>query len=465
MRKTWGPAAALVAVLSVAACGGGVGSGGTGSAAQVAQGTVSGFGSVIVDGERYDDRNIAAHREDEPGVERLSDVRLGDQVEVEFDDRGAPTGLHVQTTLAGAVDGLPVAGRFVVLGQTVQVNGDAATGPVTQFGGGYAALADLAVGDAVEVHGVIVAEGGASLLRATRIERLAALPAYLKASGLVTALDAAGFHLGALRVQTATAVIVPDGSRLREGQLVTVFARPTGRSGSAAAPVVVAEQVRVREVGGTGTRMTVGGNVAALDAAARRFMLGGLIVRYDGARLSPPALVLEERQYLRVSGRLQSDGTLRAEAIALRDGRNEPESELKGNIIGLDVATQRFTVRGVNVDASAAQLDDCAGNVLAEGLFVEIEGPLGATGVMARKVKCESEPIGGTVGRKGTAGGVDAAARRFVLTTGSGTVMVAWTDDTLFEDVTAETLDGRRVEVEGVFDGALLTAKKVHGGD
>lgn len=469
MKTSWGPAAALAALAVaglMAACGGGVGSGGTGSAAQVARGTVSGFGSVIVDGRRYDDRRIAAHREDEPGVERLSDVRLGDQVEVEVDDQGLPSGLHVHTTLAGAVDTLQAPGRFVVLGQTVQVNADAADGPVTQFGGGYTGADGIAAGDAVEVHGVIVPAGGASVVRATRIERLAALPAYLKASGLVSALDAAGFRLGALRVQTATAVIVPAGRMLQTGQLVTVFARPTGRSGSAAAPVLVADEVRIRESGAAGTRLTIGGNVAGLDAAARRFALGALTVDYAGATLSPPMLALADGQYLRVTGVLQADGTLRAESIALRDGRNEPESELRGNIIGFDAATQRFTLRGVNVDASTAQLEGCPGGVLAEGLFVEIEGRLGPTGVLAREIRCENEPSGGTVARQGTAGGVDTATRRFVLTTSGGSsVTVAWTDDTLFENVTVQTLDGRRVEIEGVFDGAVLSARKVHGED
>lgn len=467
MKNSWGQGAAFAASLAallVAACGGGVGSGGTGSAAQLAQGTVSGFGSVIVDGRRYDDRGIAAHREDEPGVERLSDVRLGDQVEVELDEQGVPSGLHVHTTLAGAVDALPAAGRFVVLGQTVQVNTDAATGPVTQFGGGYTGAGDITAGDAVEVHGVIVPEAGTSRVRATRIDRLAAPPAWLRASGLVSGLGANGFRIGALSVHTAQATIVPAGRTLRDGQLVTVFALPAGRSGSAAAPVLQAVQVRFRDAGAAGTRVTLGGNVAGLDAAAQRFQLGALTVHYAGATLSPPLLVLADGQYLRVGGTLRSDGSLQADTIALRDGRNEPESELKGNILGLDAATQRFSVRGVDVDASAADIERCPGGVLAEGLFVEVEGRLGPTGVVAREISCEDEPSGGTVGREGTVGSVDGAARRFVLTTRSGgTVTVAWTDNTLFDDIEPDALDGRRVEVEGVFDGAVLTARKVHG--
>lgn len=467
MKTRWARTASLAALVVaavLAACGGGVGSGGTGAVAGAVQGTVSGFGSVIVDGRHYDDRRIAAYREDEPGVERLSDVRLGDQVEVELDAQGQPDALHVHTTLAGAIDAVTAPDRFVVLGQAVQVNADAAGGPVTQFAGGYGGAADLAAGDPVEVHGVIVRDGNAASVRATRIERLAALQGYLKASGLVSALQASGFRIGALAVHTANANVMPAGRVLRDGQLVTVFARPTGRSGSAAAPVLQADAVRIRESGAAGTRLTVGGNLGALDGAARRFTLGALTVRYAGATLSPPMLALAEGQYVRVAGVMLDDGTLQAESIALRDGRNEPESELKGTILGFDAATQRFSVRDVAVDASAAQLEGCAGGVLAEGLFVEVEGRLGPTGVLAREVKCESEPSGGTVGRQGTAGSVDTTTRRFVLTAGDGSALtVAWSDTTFFEDLTPQTLEGRRVEVEGVFDGTVLVARQVHG--
>ena len=64
---------------------------------------------------------------------------------------------------------------------------------------------------------------------------------------------------------------------------------------------------------------------------------------------------------------------------------------------------------------------------LAEGLFVEIEAWLGATGVIAKSVHCEDEPSGATVERKGTAGSVDLAAQRFVLTlSGGATLNVSW---------------------------------------
>lgn len=464
-RGSWAAlaASALLAVLSAAGCGGGVGSGGTGASVERAQGTVSGFGSVIVDGQRFDDRLVAALREDEPGVDRLTETRLGDQVELAVGAGGAATALRVQATLAGAVDSVVAPGRYTVLGQAVQVNADAALGPVTQFGGGYAGPDDVLAGDAVEVHGLLVPQAGASVVRATRIERLAALPAYLQVTGVVGGLSANGFAIGALSVQTATARIVPAGRTLADGQLVTVLAPVTGRSGSAAAPVIVAAQVRIRQLAEAGALVSVGGNIAALDTAAQRFQLGALRVRYAGATLSPPLLALAEGQHVRVRGRLQADGTLQVDSVTLRDGRNEAEAELKGTILGLDGATRRFTVRGVAVDAGGAAVE-CPGGTLAEGQFVEVEGSLNATGMVAREVHCEDEPTGGTVGRKGVAGSVDVAASRFVLTPDTGTPLtVRWTAATYFEHVTPQTLGGARVQVEGVLENGVLTAKKVEG--
>lgn len=470
MTSRWTWAALATAVLAVAltagGCGGGVGSGGTGASVELAQGTVSGFGSVIVDGQRFDDSRIAARREDAPGVERIAEVRLGEQVELEVGEAGAAAALRVHATLVGAVDSPLATGRFTVLGQEVQVNADVALGPVTQFAGGYTGPADVAAQDAVEVHGLLVAQAGSPVIRATRIERLAALPDYLKVTGVVAGLSANDFSIGALRVQAAAASVVPAGRSLADGQLVSVLAPSAGRSGSAAAPVIAAAQVRIRQLADTGALVSIGGNVAALDPAAQRFLLGSVSVRYAGATLSPPLLALADGQHVRVRGRLQADGSLQADSVTLRDGRNEAEAELTGTILGFDAATQRFQVRGVPVDASNAEIEDCPGGVLADGLFVEVEGALVATGMAAREVHCEAEPSGGTVGRHGTASAVDLAGSRFVLTPqGSTPLEVRWTGDTYFERVTPQTLAGRRVEVEGVIEGGVLTARKIEAED
>lgn len=464
-----GLAALAVALgLLAAGCGGGVGSGGTGAAdAGVAQGTVSGFGSVIVDGQRFDDRQVAALREVEPGVDEAADVKLGDRVELGYAAGGVAVQLRVDATVAGSVASVTAPGRFTVLGQDVVVNASATNGPVTQLAGGYLAAADITAGDAVEVHGLLVTQGGSSVVQATRIEKLTALPKYLRVSGVVASLVGTDFSIAGLRVHADTATLLPAGRTLANGQLVAVLALPTGASADAnGVPQLHADQVRIKEFGGAGVTASAGGKISALDTTAASFQLGALTVFYAGATLSPPTLALADRQYVRVRGTLRADGALQASAITLRDGSNEPESELKGNILGFDAATQRFQVRGVAVDASRAQLEGCPGGVLAEGLFVEVEGALNATMLVAKKVKCEAEEAGDTVGRKGTVGAVDLPNTRFVLTPSTGTpVTVRWTATTLFSHATPQTLSGRRVEVEGTLDAGELVARKIEAED
>jgi hypothetical protein len=135
----------------------------------------------------------------------------------------------------------------------------------------------------------------------------------------------------------------------------------------------------------------------------------------------------------------------------VRDGRgDEAEAELHGNIAAFDAGTQTFVIRDVRVDASHVTPRNCPATGLADGLFVEVEGTLSSTTVIATRVQCEGEPPGATVEREGTVASVDAGARRFVLATqpGGATVNVSWSDLTFFRGVAPDTLAGKRVEVE-----------------
>jgi hypothetical protein len=458
----WLAACAASLALLVAGCGGGVGSGGTGISPDVAQGTVNGFGSVIVDGDRFDDSRVASFEEDAPGDQTRTEVLLGERVELEVDAAGAVTRLRVDAALLGAVDHVDAPAGFAVLGQVVTINTDATRGPVTQFGGGYTGLGSMAAADAVEVHGFIVRSAAGFTIQATRVERRAALPAYLKLSGLAGAVDATGFRLGTLRIATASATVLPAGAALAEGRAVAVLAPLASLLGSPGAPTQVsAAQLRIRMPGSAGDEVRISGVVGLLDAAAARFDLGGTSVDFAAAEIRPDGASLADGLYVQVRGSVQADGSVRAESVRIRDGRSEAEAELKGNVAGLDLATLRFSVRGVAVDASSAEIESCPSGTLAEGQFVAVEGALGPTGVIAKSVHCEDEPDDATVERKGTAGGVDAAASRFTLTPASGApIVVRWTETTYFKNVTPATLSGLRVEVQGkLVDGELLAQK------
>ncbi len=442
-------------------CGGGVGSGGTGVASGVTDGTVNGFGSVFVDGDRFDDSAVAAYAETAPGVQTQADARLGARVEVES-ELGKATRLRVEAALVAPVESVSADG-FQVLGQKVRINATASNGPVTQFGGGYAGFATVQPGDAVEVHGFTLRTAAGFELQATRVQRLAAVPAFVRVSGLASNVDAAGFDLGSLRVISAGAAMLPAGAPLVSGQSVTVLApRVSLMPASGPAQSLHAAQVRIRVLGQAGDQVATSGGVGSLDLGAGRFDLGGTMVDYRQASVRPEVGALVAGRYVQVRGTLAADGTLMADTVRVLDGRSSAEAELKGNILGLDATGLRFQVRGVDVDASRADIEECPGGRLTEGAFVEIEGRLGPTGVIAKSVQCKDAPTDATIERKGVAGSVDGANRRFVLTRSDGsTLAVSWTELTYFKNVTAVTLSGQQVEVTGQLVDGVLVAKKI----
>lgn len=454
-------ACAVMVGLVLAGCGGGVGSGGTGMASGLTQGTVNGFGSVFVDGDRFDDNEVASYTEAAPGVETQTSARLGARVAIES-ELGKAHRLRVEPSIVGGVEALHADG-FEVLGQLVRVNAASARGPVTQFSGGYMGLASVRVGDVVEVHGFVLRTIAGFELQATRIERRVALPEFLRVSGLLSGIDPSGFQLGALRVLAGGADVLPAGTSLAGGQAVSVLAPASSLvKGQGVSPQLHAAQVRIRVLGAAGDEVATSGVVGMLDSAGSRFDLGGVGVDYRQASVRPEADALVNGRYVQVRGTLAADGTLTAETVRVLDGRSDAEVKLKGTLSGVDATGLHFQVRGVDVDASGAKFEDCPAGPLSEGLFVEIEGRLGATGVIAKKVKCEDEPDDATVERKGSAGSVDAAAQRFVLTlSGGATLTVSWTGVTYFENVTSVTLSGQKVEVEGRLVDGVLVAKKI----
>ena len=455
----------LVAVAFLASCGGGVGSGGTGrSDFGLAAGTVNGFGSVIVDGVGYDDRNATVVSEIAPGADAIAEVRLGHRVSVEYETPGVAQVIHVDAAVSGPVASIG-AGAIVVLGQTIVVNTNGSAGPITAFGG-YALASDVRVGDPIDVHGLIVRRGSSYVIQATRIDKLAAAPAFLRVSGVVAALSSSGarsFALASLKVDASVATVVPGATMLADGQTVTLLARSTSMSTPAGGGIQVqAAQVRVRALPQSFLDTYLSGAVSQLDALARTFVIDGHAVSYAAATILPAPTSLLNGVYVQARGMTGADGTLQAASVAVRDAGSDSEAELHGNISALDATGATFTVRDVKVDAAGASLRGCPATGLANGLFVEVHGATISTGVRALTIQCEGESSGSTVEREGKASAVDLVARTFVLTPeGRSPITVSWTDTTFFGGVTPATLAGRSVEVQGSLIGGGVAAMKV----
>jgi Domain of unknown function (DUF5666) len=463
---------ALVAVWCVilmVACGGAgeLGSGGTGTGSSAALGTVTGLGSVFVDGVRFDDSNAAVQIDNLSGDQDLTEAKLGQRVELSFTVDGVAQTVRIEPEVIGVVSSVQAGSGFVVLGQTVVVNADPAAGPVTQFDGGYASLADVSLGDSVEVHGVPRSSGGVAVVQATRIETRVAPLAYLRVVGTVAGLAGSGttenFRLGGLAVQSGAALVLPMARALSEGQSVVVLALPGNlETVGAGTPRLGASLVRIRERSNGPVQAYVGGAISNLGSSS--FSLGSLRVNFSGSTEVTGGSLADGR-YVQVRGDFAADGSLTATRIKLRDGLLD--AELRGTAMAFDSVAKTFTVRDVPVNASTVLLfENCPADL--SNSYVEVKGRLGLTAVRAETVKCTADPAGAIVERRGAASNTAPQTNSFTLTTATGPLTVRWTPLTFFRDDlrrTAASLNGKNLRVEGVFVGNALVATKVRLGN
>jgi len=390
--------AIAAAAVIVAACGGGdggseagVGTGGSGYAV----GTVTGFGSVIIDGSAWNDSGARVQVENNPATGPVATTaRLGQRVQVEYETEPDAKVVEVGAAAIGtvqAVDTSVTPPRLRVAGQIVQVNLDFDAGPVTLFEG-YASAAAISPGDIVEVHGAPVLTGSTYVLQASRIEKLAALPAGLvRVQNVVQQFNAAArtMRLGDITVSTATASVLPTGATIANGRTVTVWARPPAGGGT----TLTADFVRVRDLSTNTKPSDLSGTVTSLDAAARTFDIAGVRVNAVTAMVVPANLALANGNFVVVRGSFRSDGSLAATQVRIRRKGATPgfdhEVSLTGPISDF-VSLADFRVRGVRVDASGATQRACTGNnvIIGNGLNVEIGGAIVGDKVVAELLFC-----------------------------------------------------------------------------
>ncbi len=463
---------AVAAVALLAACGGGggvdvagVGSGGSG----VASGSVSGFGSVIVDGVEYDDSSATRDTVDAGGASVNAAVKLGQRVRLVYSGDRVAQRIEVQAQLVGPVSAAPAAdGMLAVMGQPVRIvtgSADATRSSPTVLDG-YAATADIRAGDDVEVHGAWAYDAtlAASVLVATRVEKRADRPDPVLLGGVVTAIDGLDLRLNSA---TGTVVRAPGLTGVAVDDVVRVWA---ARAALAASPVAA---LRV-----------AGPDIGVADVAANASVsLSGLASHYDpatrtvevqGVRVTLPAgMAVDEGALARgefVSLRLGKTGTtLVASAVGQRSGGADlgRTVEVKGVTRGVDwsAASVSFNLRGTPIQAAAAAVaDSCRAAAGSADLFVEVRGTLAGAGtaVTATEVKCSAAYAGtATSDFTGTLTAIDPAARTLsLLVDSAGRVVAArWDERTYFEQPPASLPIGLRIEVEGVMDKGSTTLR------
>jgi hypothetical protein len=310
IRRLWIAAWAVGGLL--AACGGGVGTGGTGA---FASGPITGFGSIIVNDVHYDES--AARVEDDDGRLRdHADLRLGTLVNVDSDavrdNRAVASRVRIVSERIGRVDTV-AAELITVNGLPVRVNGGTVFDE--RFAGG---LAGVTVGTLVEVYGFATATPGEVL--ATRVEPRASAASF-KFRGEVSALDT---QARTFRIGTQTFVYPPSVSgrdELANGAYLRVLTEPVrdllGRW-------VVTQIGNGRSLPGEGQEVKTHGLITLFSSAAN-FQIGPWVVDASGADIDGGPLALGLR--VKVEGWLQGGVLVAREVRVLGDDGDDDDED------------------------------------------------------------------------------------------------------------------------------------------
>lgn len=385
IASRWRTLAAALLGLALTACGSadGVGSGGTGS---FALGTITGFGSIVVNGVHYDESGaLITDAAGQAGT--ISALKLGMVVEVDASaiQADAATGRRHATAysirygseIEGPVESIDAAaGEFLVLGQIVQV--DAATVFDDALRGGLAALR---AGDIVEISGYARGDGR---YRATRIDREDDTQDGYELHGPIASQDVATrtLRIGGALIDTSAIGTVPAlaiGEFVRV-ELATGIA-PDGRW--------IATRMTVGALGTAPHDLDEGeieGYVTTFSGPTR-FSVNGVPVDASGVATLPAGLGLGVR--VEVEGTLVS-GQLIAREVTLEDDGVGEELEFDGIVSGHDAAARTFVLHGVTIAyGGAVQFENGDAAMLRDGIRVEVDGHLAADGVIVQAERIE----------------------------------------------------------------------------
>lgn len=366
-----------ILALSIALALGGCGDSGSSVSSNVtapttvaSSGVITGFGSIYVNGVRYDTATAEVEFEGK-GLMTEADLRLGMRVKMKASRSGdtrVATRIVFDKDLKGPVslvtpDAInPELGTLAVLGQTVVV--DAYT------------VFDRNVGD-VNLDG------------RTDIRDLE------DSSGMV--------------------VVEVSGFRTDTGFIATRIERQTS------------------DASGSFGEFEVKGSIAQLNATAGTFLIGGLSISYDALALDADDFAdasLVDGLFVEVEGVLQEDGSLAATKIEREDNELDNESEREGEfeIAGvLSAADVQSVPHTITINGVIIPILDASPLLGKEGTKVEIEGEFEA-GVLVLDaeggIKQEQEDVIHLEDRISTLGSGSFTTRLGLTVTPTGTSRV-----------------------------------------
>jgi Domain of unknown function (DUF5666) len=427
-------------------------------------GAVTGFGSVIIEGVKYEDDVAVVKLDVDPtqaSTGALKDIKLGMRLAVKAEGKKAQS-FTLSTEVMGKVSSLGVD-SFVVAGQTVKASSDAASSTIFE---GVIGLSGLALGDFVEVYGQRDANG---IVVASRVERKNIGDKNItRVSGNIASLNksAKTFLLGGLTVSFANAArIIPSVEALADGAKVTVYSEA-----AVLADVLAAKALKVMapssELNGL---LRVGGQIRGLDFAARTFTLDG--IKVDASKASyvkGSASDLANGLKVRVVGTF-ADGKIAASEVSFQKDSGDAYVDVKGEVTDF-VSASSFKVRGVPFDASASTVSFTNGDMrkLVAGAKVRIKGAVHGDIVNALSIEflsADAPVAAATPGAPSAAGfsiqgslsNIDLSKKTFRVNGNNYNLPVELADTALLETLK----NGSTVSLEGSVDNGQIVATKL----
>ncbi|TDP40195.1 hypothetical protein DEU29_10295 [Idiomarina aquatica] len=433
------------------------------------EGVITGFGSVYVNGQRYRSENADIALANNPAATE-GDLKVGMVVslaasESNNGDDPEATNIRYEEHLQGPISFIDTEAEVIeILGQRVVYN------DLTEFD--EVALADLTIGDIIEVSGYINEEGD---FYATRIE-LENDEEEFKLKGDVTALDTSAqtFMINELTIDYSSAEFddmsaadLEDGLYVKvegtefDAETLTLVATDVENKDNNVDDYDDADEIKIAGIvsnydEATGTfdvnqySFTVNDDTEFEDGSASRLVNGARVkveAEYDGEQL-----VAEEIEFIAKSARNVSEGQVTA----------------------VDAEAQSFTVNGITfvVDDDTSYLDTSGQGArtfnyedIAVNDWLKVIAVIDYNGdYVALKIKRTDEDD-----RDGEIKGVASDVSLEGMTVAG--VQVSFNEQTEFEDEDDLSIDEfvalfsddteLQVEVEGDYDGDILIASEV----
>ncbi|MDJ0784762.1 MAG: DUF5666 domain-containing protein [Desulfosarcinaceae bacterium] len=402
----------ILTAFVLVACGGGGGGGSssdntTSGSSALFTGPIEGFGSIILNGVRFDTDEAEFETEDSPTASQ-DDLRVGMVVTVQgtlSDDgtTGTAERVYYEDDVEGPITSVTASSNgfsktITVLGWLVRIERDTTVFDDSDPGFTYEELDIDDVGAVVEVSGEPDAQGN---LVATYIERkstdasgyLADPEAEFEIKGVIENLDTGSetFRLAGLTVDFGNATLDDlenaPGGVLEDGLMVEV----KGRDISGDVMTATWVEVKNRGLGDDDIdKVEVEGYVTGLDLVSQRFEIRGQAVDYAAAEFKGGSLMdLENDAHVEAEGRL-SNGILVAFEVKFK-----ATLKLEANVATYDATTGEIGLQGlpgilVQIDDILTRTDDDDDfDILSAGNHVEIKARQSNGILLAVRLKIE----------------------------------------------------------------------------